>query len=107
MTKDTFDWIKPRIAPDDALTFDDLYDPGQSVRFGGYYLSICLRRYSGDVSTAAAAYHSGWGTVDRLLAGGDYGTRERVLDEFPYRQMAYYVYKINSSYHKYRQIYGE
>ena len=26
-----------------------------------------MERYNGDVATAAAAYHSGWGTVDALL----------------------------------------
>ncbi len=52
-----------------ALTFDDLYDPEVNIRFGSYFVSYCLHRYSGDLATAAAAYHSGLGTVDGLLAG--------------------------------------
>ena len=48
--------------PDEPLTFDDLFDPACAVRFGAYYLRLCLDRYGGDVATAAAAYHSGWGT---------------------------------------------
>ena len=67
MTEDTFEWIKSKIAPDEPLTFDDLFDPACAVRFGAYYLRLCLDRYGGDVATAAAAYHSGWGTVDSLL----------------------------------------
>ena len=40
--------------------------PETSIRFGCYYLHLCMERYNGDVATAAAAYHSGWGTVDAL-----------------------------------------
>ena len=54
MTEDTFEWIKSKIAPDEPLTFDDLFDPACAVRFGAYYLRLCLDRYGGDVATAAA-----------------------------------------------------
>ena len=70
ITEQTFDWIKGKIAPEEPLTFDDLYDPETNIRFGSYFVSCCLLRYQDDLSTAAAAYHSGWGTVDALLATG-------------------------------------
>ncbi|MEG1932807.1 MAG: lytic transglycosylase domain-containing protein, partial [Pygmaiobacter sp.] len=66
ITEQTFAWIKLKIANDEAVVFDDLYDPALNIRFGAYYLSRCLERY-GDFATASAAYHSGWGTVDQLL----------------------------------------
>ena len=68
ITDETFQWIKSKIAPTEALTFEDLYDPEVNVRFGSYYLAVILERYDQDIATAAAAYHSGWGTVDQLLA---------------------------------------
>ena len=64
MTEETFIWQRSKIAPDEDLTFDELYDPDVSIRFGCYYIHLCMERYGGDVATAAAAYHSGWGTVD-------------------------------------------
>lgn len=64
MTEETFIWLRSKIAPDEGLTFDDLYDPAVSIRFGCYYLHLCMERYGGDVATAAAAY---------LQAGGDGG----------------------------------
>ena len=67
MTEETFLWMRSKIAPEEPLTFADLYDPDTAIRFGCYYLHLCMVRYKGDVSTAAAAYHSGWGTVDQLL----------------------------------------
>ena len=67
MTEETFLWLRSKIAEGENVTFGDLYDPAVSLRFGCYYLHLCMERYGGDVATAAAAYHSGWGTVDALL----------------------------------------
>lgn len=84
ITEITFDWIKTKIAPDEPLTFDDLYDPEVNIRFGSYFISYCLQRYDDDLATAAAAYHSGLGTVDTLLADSQYSQDGKVLDAFPY-----------------------
>ena len=105
ITEITFDWIKSRIAPSETLTFDDLYDPEVNIRFGSYYVAYCLLEY-GDLATAAAAYHSGLGTVGELLANPDYSSDGRTLDEFPYPQMRRYVHKITTSYARYCEIYA-
>ncbi len=105
ITEDTFDWIKSRIAPAEALTFDDLYEPETNIRFGSYFVAYCLLRHS-DLATAAAAYHSGLGTVGELLADPAYSADGEKLDEFPYPQMRRYVQKITASYEKYKQIYA-
>ena len=101
ITEETFDWIKLMLCPREDIVFEDLYEPEISIRFGAYYISRCLDRYSGSIETAAAAYHSGWGTVDRLLEkqGGE------TLTEFPYAQMNNYVYKITKAYTIYQEIY--
>lgn len=106
ITEETFAWIKSKIAASEPLTFEDLYDPAVNIRFGTYYVAACLNRYEGHVPTAAAAYHSGWGTVDRLLAGG-YSTDGRTLDAFPYTQMHNYVRKIVRNYENYQQLYAD
>lgn len=107
ITEETFDWIKSQIAPDEALTFDDLYTPEVNIRFGSYYIMRCMDRYGDDVSTAAAAYHSGWGTVDGLLSDTAYSPDGHRLEVFPYRQMQNYVAKIGRAYARYRLIYRE
>lgn len=106
ITSDTFDWIKSKIASDEDITFDDLYDPEVNIRFGTYYVSRCLTRYENDIATAAAAYHSGWGTVDALLEQEEYSADGLILDEFPYTQMKNYVFKITECYQKYNELYG-
>ena len=88
------------------MTFGDLYDPAVSIRFGCYYLHLCMERYSNDVATAAAAYHSGWGTVDTLLQMEEHSSDGQTLKGFPYNQMHHYVEKITACYAKYTELYG-
>lgn len=106
ITEETFDWIKSKIAADEPLTFDDLYDPETNIRFGTYFVSYCLLRYHEDLATAAAAYHSGWGTVDSLLSDSAYSQDGETLTAFPYPQMRRYVQKITDAYAMYCEIYA-
>jgi len=106
ITEETFDWIKSKIAPTESLTFDDLYDPEVNIRFGSYFISYCLLRYDNDLATAAAAYHSGWGTVDSLLQNGEYSADGKTLDKYPYPQMRQYVHKVTTAYAEYHKIYA-
>ena len=106
MTEETFIWIRSRLGAGEEVSFDDLYDPAVSIRFGCYYLHLCMERYSGDVSTAAAAYHSGWGTVDALLQKEEHSADGITLQGFPYNQMHHYVDKITACYAMYTRLYG-
>ena len=92
ITEITFDWIKTKIAPDEPLTFDDLYDPEVNIRFGSYFISYCLQRYDDDLAT--------------LLADSQYSQDGKVLDAFPYPQMRRYVQKVTDAYAQYSEIYG-
>ena len=107
ITQETFYWIKSKIAPTEELVFEDLYDPETNIRFGSFYFARCMERYDNDLSTAAAAYHSGWGTVDRLLSDPQYSRDGKTLQVFPYNQMQRYVEKINKSYSAYQKVYPE
>ncbi len=106
MTEDTFLWLRGKMTDTENLTFDDLYDPAVSIRFGCYYLHLCLVRYNGDVATAAAAYHSGWGTVDALLRQEEHSADGVTLKGFPYSQMHHYVEKIQACYSVYTSLYA-
>ena len=106
MTEETFLWMRSKIASEEPLTFADLYDPDTAIRFGCYYLHLCMVRYKGDVSTAAAAYHSGWGTVDQLLQIEEHSADGETLQGFPYNQMHHYVNKITACYQTYQRLYA-
>lgn len=107
ITEVTFDWIKTKIAPDEALTFDDLFDPETNIRFGSYFVAYCLLRYDNHLATAAAAYHSGVGTVDGLLADPACSPDGQTLTHYPYPQMRRYVHKITTGYQRYQEIYSD
>ena len=106
MTEETFLWLRSKLGVGEEVTFSDLYDPAVSIRFGCYYLHLCMVRYNGDVATAAAAYHSGWGTVDALLKMEEHSADGVTLQGFPYNQMHHYVEKITACYAKYTELYG-
>ena len=107
ITEVTFDWIKTKIAPDEDLTFDDLFDPETNIRFGSYFVAYCLLRYDNHLATAAAAYHSGVGTVDGLLADPACSPDGQTLTHYPYPQMRRYVHKITTGYQRYQEIYSD
>ena len=106
MTEETFLWLRSKLGLGEEVSFGDLYDPDESIRFGCYYLHLCLVRYNGDISTAAAAYHSGWGTVDALLQMEEHSEDGLTLSGFPYNQMHHYVEKITACYGVYTRLYG-
>lgn len=106
ITQETFDWIKMKIAQEETVEFDDLETPAVNIRFGTYFLSVCLARYSGDLKTAAAAYHSGMGTVDGLLRDEAYSADGKILQSFPYAQMSNYVQKVARTYERYELLYA-
>ena len=58
------------------------------------------------MATAAAAYHSGWGTVDNLLRMEEHSSDGQTLKGFPYNQMHHYVEKITAGYAAYTRLYG-
>ena len=107
ITEETFQWIKSRIAPDEEIAFEDLYDPETNIRFGSYYFTCCLERYQNDLATAAAAYHSGWGTVDALLSQTGYSQDGATLYDSPYVNMNWYMEKIRRSYARYQALYAQ
>ena len=107
MTEETFLWLRSKLGLGEEVSFGDLYDSDVSIRFGCYYLHLCLERYHGDVATAAAAYHSGWGTVDALLQMEEHSPDGLTLRGFPYNQMHHYVEKITACYDVYQRLYAE
>lgn len=107
ITQETFTWIKGKIAPTEDVSFDDLYDPELNIRFGTYLLSVCMKRYQGDLPTAAAAYHSGLGLVDGLVKDERYSSNGKTLHTFPYAQMRNYVGKVRQNFKKYTSLYAK
>ena len=100
------DVLTARTGGAEGVNAQVLHIPDTAIRCGCYYLHLCMVRYKGDVSTAAAAYHSGWGTVDQLLQIEEHSADGETLQGFPYNQMHHYVNKITACYQTYQRLYA-
>lgn len=106
LTEEAYSWVALRLERTIYDNYDLMFDPETNILYGTYFIYLSLERYNGDISTAAAAYHSGWGTVDKLLQNEEYTDDGVTLKTFPYPQMRNYVYKINKNYDMYCKLYN-
>lgn len=93
MTEETFEWLQSKTG-EYNLSFEDLYTPDTSVKYGTYFLSILLDSYNGDLTTAIAAYHAGMGSVDSWLSESTTSANGTVLTSIPASATAHYVDKV-------------
>ena len=102
---DTAEWIAHKLDEDDAdYSFDLLYDPETSIRFGCWYLGYLSRRFDGDLKKIVCAYHAGQGNVDSWLKNPAYSSDGVTLDTIPYENTAHYAGRVLRAievYHKY------
>ncbi len=77
-----------------GLPLTDLYDPGENIALGAYYIHSLLARYDGNVPTALAAYNAGQGRVDTWLSDTKHSSDGKTLSEIPYPETANYVKKV-------------
>jgi len=104
MTEDTFNWLKPMLG-ESSTTFDDLFDPDTSIRYGVFFISILQKNFS-DQNTVVAAYNAGMNITSEWLQNSDYSNDGVTLHTIPYKETANYVIVVDSNYKKYLNLYG-
>lgn len=102
ITEDTFDWLLTKTG--ENYTFDDLFTPEVSIKYGAYFLSILQDEYA-ITETVAAAYHAGMGNVSSWLENDEYSDDGQRLKSIPISDTAHYVDKIIKAMEKYNSIY--
>lgn len=102
---DTAEWIAGKFGE----TYEEgcLFDPAVNVKYGCWYLGFLLRRYSGDMTNATAAYHAGQGTVDGWLQNPEYSADGLTLTAMGYDSTQTYVKRVLRYYEKYEQLYAQ
>ena len=98
ITEDTFDWLVMKTGED--YTFDDLFTPEVSIKYGAYFLSVLQNEYA-ITETVIAAYHAGMGNVSSWLENPEYSKDGKTLCKIPYLETRRYTEKIK----KYTKIY--
>ncbi|MCM1334507.1 MAG: lytic transglycosylase domain-containing protein [Bacteroides sp.] len=102
--EETFEWIRFRLGEEAATVYDDMFDPAMNIRYGAYLMSYLLEKF-GDVREAAAAYHSGAGSVSEWLSDAAYSADGERLDTIPSSSASHYVDKILAAYENYYKLY--
>ena len=104
ITKDTFDWLLMKTG--ENYTFDDLFTPEISIKYGAYFLSVLQDEYA-ITETVIAAYHAGMGNVSSWLENDEYSDDGMNLKKIPISDTAHYVSKVMSAMDNYYKIYAE
>ena len=97
--EESFDWVAWRLGRED-LRFEDMYTPEYSIMFGCYMLGFLMDRYN-SVELAAAAYHSGMGTVDSWIESGRVDPDNVDIESIEGSSTRHYVGKIMRAYKNY------
>lgn len=102
---DTGRWIAGKLDEEEAYTDDGLYEPEVNLRYGCWYLSWLMKRYSGDRTLATAAYHAGHGNVDRWLSDPEVSKDGTTLSVIPYDSTSTYTKRVLNACEKYQELY--
>ncbi len=99
----TFDWVNTKIKSPDT-TFDDMYNPEDNIRYGGYLLSYLVNEFD-NYEASLAAYHAGRTAVNNWLKDSAYSSDGKTLDTIPISDTAHYVGKVMKNYKMYQKLY--
>ena len=100
----TFEWLQQKLDGDIVYSADSLKDPEINIRYGVYFLSYLIERYS-NVETACAAYNSGMAKVDGWLEDGRYSPDGSTLTAIPYAETERYVSRVSEARRHYLNLY--
>ena len=96
---ESFVWVSKKLEITD-LTFEDMYTPEHSIKYGCFMLSYLYDKYS-SYELASAAYHAGMTTVDNWLAAGIVDADNLDIEDIQGDNTRYYVKKIMRAFDKY------
>lgn len=83
----------------------DLTDASLNVKLGCKYISYLIMRFK-STKTALIAYNAGEGNVSSWLTKKEYSLDGINLDNIPFNETREYIKKIEKSFSKYKNLYG-
>lgn len=85
-------------------TFDDLFTPEISIRYGIYYLRYLYDMF-GNWKHVIAAYNGGLGNVKKWLSTPEYTDADGNLTYIPFDETRSYVFKVERAADVYQKLY--
>ncbi|MBQ9086089.1 MAG: lytic transglycosylase domain-containing protein [Clostridia bacterium] len=105
MIQPTFQWLSGEEHLKEDLSFDTLYDPEVSIRYGTYYLCYLYKNFDYNWHLAFAAYNGGEGNVKKWLQNPEYTDEEGNLTYIPFAETRSYVSKVEHAAELYQKLY--
>ena len=105
LMEDSYDWVKYRMGTDDMSAYSDICDPELNIKYGTFLLRLLYEEYD-SMETAAAAYHTGRGNVNKWLSDSRYSSDGKTLCDMPSSVTRHYVRKVMKAYDKYNSLYN-
>ena len=102
VTDDTAKWCIEKF---NLSVSDDVYDERSNITIGCAYLSYLMEHFSGEISSAVAAYNAGQGNVSKWLSDKRYSDDGKTLKNIPYEETREYVKKVLKRRDIYIQMY--
>ncbi|NMB30333.1 MAG: lytic transglycosylase domain-containing protein [Clostridiales bacterium] len=103
MMEDAFEWTKFRMNDDSDTTYEEIFDPEISIKYGTYMLALLLDEYEHE-EEAIAAYHAGRTRVNGWLSNKEYSEDGVTLDIIPIKETNHYVYKVMKAWDIYNSM---
>lgn len=103
MMEDAFDWTKFRMKDDSDTSYEEIFDPEISIKYGTYMLKLLLDEYDRP-EEAIAAYHAGRTRVNGWLLDEEYSKDGITLDKIPIKKTNHYVYKVMKAWDIYNSM---
>ncbi len=104
MMEETFVEMTGPLYLNEGLSFDDLFTPEVSIRYGMFYLRYLYDMF-GNWRSALAAYNGGLGNVRKWLSNPEYTDGEGNLTYIPFDETRSYVFKVEKAMDVYYKLY--
>ncbi len=106
MMPDTFEWVKYKMDDTTEMTFNNMYEPECSIKYGAYLMSYLMKKFN-NVQFAAMAYHAGITQAMTWIENNDIVFDDNNnIKSLPSDVTLHYVNKITKSYNRYKKLYG-
>ncbi|MBP7176283.1 MAG: lytic transglycosylase domain-containing protein [Thermoclostridium sp.] len=106
VTEKTGTWIASMLQVSD-FSPEDLKNPEMNIRFGCWYLSYLMDRFSNNSELALAAYNAGEGTVSGWMETGMISWKDMKIQSLPYIETQQYLIRVNRIYFVYKTLYPD
>lgn len=104
ITKDAFEWVQYRMGDKSDVTYENIFEPEVSIKYGVYMLSL-LKEHMGTEYLAVCAYHAGMSNVRAWLEQPEYSSDGETIDKIPYSDTEWYVNQVFEAKKMYEELY--